>query len=388
MKKNYKLVFYIVTFLFWGALYSHVSILSGYAEKLKASAQMIGIIIGSYGLMQFLLRLPLGILSDKLQKRKIFITSAMVSSFLAGITMFLIPTPTGLLIGRILCGISACAYVQMSILFSSYFEDEDLPKAMGIMVALMNLTQMIAMLIGGWVSDLDALGVEYTFLLTSLYAIIGFAVSLFIYDKPIERAPIKMRELKSVISNRWLIAASILAIICQALAFGKSWSFVPLAAVRLGASGFMQSIITTSFTFFGMISALLCGRLTKVFGEKKLLAIGFLFHMAGSIVISLTSSVTGLILSQTFSGIGNGFIFSLLLSIAVRTIPSNHRGSAMGLYQALYAIGMFSGPLLFGTFADKYPLNYGFIATAILAFVGFVSVFMILKDNKISSIEA
>ena len=66
MKKNYKLIFYIVTFMFWGALYSHVSILSGYAESLKASAQMIGIIIGSYGLMQFIFRLPLGILSDRI----------------------------------------------------------------------------------------------------------------------------------------------------------------------------------------------------------------------------------------------------------------------------------------------------------------------------------
>lgn len=379
MKKNYKLAFYVTTIMFWSAMYSHVSILSGYAEYLRASAQMIGIITGSYGFMQFILRMPLGILSDRIQKRKIFITGAMVSSFLAGIVMFLTPSPTGLLIGRILCGVSACAYVQITILFSSYYKQEETSKAMGIMVALMFMSQMIAMLVGGIATD--KFGINSTFILTSIYAFIGIVVSLFIYDKPIDKKPIKMRELKSVISNKWLIAAAILAILVQSLAFAKSWSFVPLAAYRAGASGTMQSIITTSFTFCSMLSALMIGRLTKVFGEKKLLATGFLLHAIGSLIIPLLDGVVGLIISQIISGLGNGMIFSLLMSISVKTISSHKRGSAMGLYQALYAIGMFLGPVVFGTFADKYPLNYGFIATSVLALVGFILVFIVLRDS-------
>jgi len=379
MRKNYKLIFYIVIVTFWAAMYSHVSILSGYAEYLKASAQMIGIIIGSYGFMQFLLRLPLGILSDKVQKRKVFITGAMVSSFAAGIVMFLTPSPAGLLAGRILCGISACSYVQITILYSSYHEENKLAKSMGIMVSLMYLSQMLAMLIGGIVTD--GLGVKYSFLLTSAFAFVGIVFSFFIYDKPIEKEPIKIRELKSVVLNKWLIAASLLAILCQALSFAKSWSFVPLAAYRYGATGVMQSVVTVSFTFFSMISALLCGAFTAKLGEKKLLAIGFLLHGVGSVMIILWQSVAGLVASQIIAGFGNGFVFSLLMSVSLKTIPEHRRGSAMGLYQGLYAIGMFAGPFVFGSFADKYPLNYGFAATAILAVLGFVLVFAVLKGS-------
>ena len=35
---------------------------------------MVGLVVGSYGLIQMLLRIPLGIWSDRIGKRKVFIT--------------------------------------------------------------------------------------------------------------------------------------------------------------------------------------------------------------------------------------------------------------------------------------------------------------------------
>jgi MFS family permease len=336
--------------------------------------------------MQFLLRLPLGILSDRIQKRKLFITGAMISSFAAGIVMFLVPTPGGLLAGRVFAGISACAYVQITVLYSSYYEDSELSKAMGVMVSLMYFGQMIAMLLGGVVAD--GLGTEYTFLLTSVIALVGLLMTFFVYDKPIDKKPIEFGEIKYVITNRWLIVASLLAILCQGLNYAKGWSFVPLAAFRYGASGLMQSVVTISFTFFSMISAMMAGKFVGYFGEKKTLAIGFLMHGLGSGMIALWQSVGGLVAGQAISGIGNGFIISLLMGISLKTIPSNRRGSAMGLYQALYAIGMFAGPFIFGSFADKYPLRYGFTATAAIAFLGVALVFILLKGSEKFKIKA
>ncbi len=379
MKKKHKIVFYIVTISFWASIYSHVSILSGYAERLNASLMMIGIITGSYGFMQFLLRLPLGILSDRIQKRKIFIMGAMVTSFSAGIIMFFVPSPGGLLAGRIFAGISACAYVQITVLYSSYYEEHELSKAMGVMVSLMYMSQMLAMLLGGAVAD--GIGTEYTFLLTAAVALVGFVFSFFVYDKPIEREPIEFRELKYVITDRWVIAASLLAILCQGLSFSKSLSFVPLAAFRYGATGVLQSVVTISFTFFSMISAMFAGGLVSKFGEKRVLVVGFLFHGVGSMIIVLMHSFTGLVLGQIGSGIGNGLIFSLLMGISLKTIPQQRRGSAMGLYQALYAIGMFMGPFVFGSLAGSYPLSYGFAATAVIAFLGIVLVIFIFRRN-------
>ena len=50
-------------------MYTYVPVLSPYLESKSYTFSVIGIILGSYGFMQILIRLPLGIYSDKLGKR-------------------------------------------------------------------------------------------------------------------------------------------------------------------------------------------------------------------------------------------------------------------------------------------------------------------------------
>jgi len=60
----------IVTVLYWTSLYTYVPILAPYLESLGYSYKLIGLIIGSYGLMQITVRLPLCIWSDRLRLSK------------------------------------------------------------------------------------------------------------------------------------------------------------------------------------------------------------------------------------------------------------------------------------------------------------------------------
>ena len=65
--------FYGGTFLYWGALYVYSPILSVYAQSLGASFTTIGMVVGAYGFVQMLLRIPLGIWSDRLGRRLPFL---------------------------------------------------------------------------------------------------------------------------------------------------------------------------------------------------------------------------------------------------------------------------------------------------------------------------
>ena len=61
-------------FLFWFSVYTYPSFLTTYAvDGLGATKVMAGMIVGSYGLTQMALRVPLGILSDVLKRRKPFV---------------------------------------------------------------------------------------------------------------------------------------------------------------------------------------------------------------------------------------------------------------------------------------------------------------------------
>lgn len=384
--KHYIRIFYFVVFFFWAAMYSHVFILSSYAADLGATATFIGVITGSYGFMQLLLRLPLGIASDRLHRRKIFISGAFVASLISGIVMYFVPTPVGLLMGRILCGISACAYVQIIILFTSYFDDEEMPRAVGSMSFVTNASQLGSMLIAGWVSQ--QIGKPSTFLLTILFAGVGLVLSRLIYEHKVDRPPISLREVRGVFSQHNLIIAIILAILCQFLAFGKSWAFVPLAAAQLGASTLTQSFLTSIYTLMGAIAALISGRLAHTHNMKRYIIGGLLFHAAGSLILPVYGSITGLFISQILSGIGNGIVITLVMSMGLLGIPAHQRGTAMGLYQALYAIGMVAGPVVVGALADTVSLSFGFTVTGILAFVGIlISVFLVQKHRLLQAVQ-
>ena len=98
-KSNYRIpLFCIVTSLYWFSMYTYVPNLSTYAESLGATHKMVGLILGSYGFTQMLLRIPLGIFSDRINKRKIFINLGILTSLLSALAMGILKSPVCLLI--------------------------------------------------------------------------------------------------------------------------------------------------------------------------------------------------------------------------------------------------------------------------------------------------
>ena len=71
----------LAIFMFWASLYMYVPILPTHARSLGAGEGQIGLILASYGLTQLLFRLPLGLLSDRLRRKKLF---ALIGALLVG----------------------------------------------------------------------------------------------------------------------------------------------------------------------------------------------------------------------------------------------------------------------------------------------------------------
>ena len=71
--KKRRSFFSVVMVLFWFSLYAYMPQMTTYAKELGASYKLIGLIAGAYGVTQTILRIPLGIVSDKLMNRKAFI---------------------------------------------------------------------------------------------------------------------------------------------------------------------------------------------------------------------------------------------------------------------------------------------------------------------------
>jgi MFS family permease len=82
--------------------------------------------------------------------------------------------------------------------------------------------------------------------------------------------------------------------------------------------------------------------------------------------VPLTHSLWPLIATQVVAGFGRGVCNPTLMSLSIRSLPSHERASGMGIYQAIYSIGMFFGPPLSGAIADQAGLSSVFVLTAVL----------------------
>lgn len=371
-RKNRIALFLVVTGLFWFSLYTYVPVLATFAESVGASYKIIGLIVGTYGFTQMLLRIPLGIVSDRLNKRKVFVVLGLILGFASSFGMWVFHNPLSLLVFRSMAGAAAAAWVAYTVLFSSYFSHDDTPKAMGYITSVTTIGQASAIFIGGTASQL----MESTtpFLAGAVGGLVGLVLSPGIVEKKnIERKKISSSQLVKVIREPGLLRFSILAIFIQFITFSTVYGFTPVAAKNLGASDFQLGLITALSTLPTALGAVLSGSvLRKHLGEKFTLLSGFALAVFCSAVIPLINALPVMYVTQAAGGFSRGMVFPILMGLSIRYIDEKRRASAMGFFQAIYGLGMFLGPSICGLIADTLGLSWVFWFTGLTGIAGFV----------------
>ena len=367
-KKYKKTLFGLVTALFWFSLYVYIPVFPTYMENLGVSHGMIGIVLGSYGFVQMLLRIPLGILSDRINKRKVFVILGVILGTSSAVGLAFLENPYLILLMRSLSGAAAATWVTYTILFSSYFRQEDTSKAIGIINSYTKIGQVAAMLLGGFIAQF--LGTRSPFLLAAFGGIIGIVLSLGIDKKEdLERKPLKTDQLLQVAKDFNLLSVSFLAILVQLITFATIFGFNPVIARNIGASDTQLGLLATLSNVPTIPAAVLAGTFfTDLIGERKTIIAGFIVVALTTVIVPYINNLNLLFLSQIIGGFGRGLIYPLLMALSIKEIKDNQRATAMGFFQAIYGIGMFIGPVIVGFISDYAGLTAGFW------FVTFVSV--------------
>ncbi|MFP4199488.1 MAG: MFS transporter, partial [Halanaerobium sp.] len=256
-QKNIRL-FVLVTAFYWFSMYAYIPTFSPYIESLGASHRMIGLILGSYGFTQMVIRIPLGIYSDRINKKKIFVNLGILLSVISTIGMWFAETPALILIFRSLAGASAATWVSFTVLFSSYFKNDATAHAIGIINASNKFGQVVGMLLGGIIAQ--SLSQQYPFLLAAAAGLLGFILSLRIDEKKnINHKAITLKEIIKVAKNRSLLTVSFLAILMMMISYATTFGFIPVYAKNLGAGSFLLGLLTTLTTIPGILSSYLSG---------------------------------------------------------------------------------------------------------------------------------
>lgn len=357
--------------LYWFSLYSYVPILPTYAKDLGASYQLIGIILGGYGFTQMALRLPLGIVSDRLNRRRVFLVAGAALCVASGLGMWLIRDVTALLVFRMLAGVAATVWVIQSVLFAGYYPPAEAARAMGLVTAVVNCGEMMAMLIGGLVAEFY--GQEQSFLLATVAGVAALACCLAIREpsglKPGD--PFRLAETAAMTRDRGLALASVLGFVVQVISYATAYGFVPLVAKNLGASFTQIGLLPTVYMLPGIFASMFSGTvLLRLFGERALAAVSLLMMAVSSLAIPFIGSLAALFALQIIGGFGRGLVFPLLMGLSIRGIDGGRRATAMGFFQAAYGLGMFVGPLAVGKLSQAAGLDWGFWVVGLTGVAG------------------
>ncbi|WP_242985892.1 MFS transporter [Oceanobacillus zhaokaii] len=379
-----KYLFIAVSFLLWFPHFIYVPILSPYMETNGISFSLIGIILGSYGLMQVLFRLPIGIGSDLVKQRKPFIILGMLASMLSCLIFIMTDSAGWIFVARSLAGIAAASWVAFTVLYSSYFSDKEVHRAMGSISFIIVLGQFLGMSFSG--SIVEMWGWKAPFWIGVAASAIGFILSFFIFE-PKEKTisnPMKLKDLTSVITQPSLLKIALLSILAHSIIFSTMFGFTPTYALQIGFQPSELTFIVFAFMIPHAIATLFMGRvIVPLLGDWRSLKLAFLLTAVFIFILPLSEAKWGFYVIQGFSGFALGLIFPLLLGMSIESITPEKRATAMGAYQAMYALGIFAGPFFSGIINSWMGIEYGFYFTGCL---GLTATLLIVswKRNEVS----
>lgn len=330
---------------------------------------MVGLIISAYGFTQLVVRIPMGMLSDQLGRRRPFVTIAFVVVAIGVTGLAWSPNPTWLLVFRGLTGLAAATWVTTTVLYSSYFPKDRSVRAIGFASFFQGTAVVTATAAGGLLANVH--GWLSTFYVALIPAVLGVVLSLFLADDVTLNGPrsFSIRTLRHMRGARLLLTASILACLSQYANYSTTFSFVPVYAADVGASRTALGWLSTAVFLPYALGALVSARVADRVGERSMVVTGFVIMGLMSAGIPFITSVPLLIASRVVYGVGLGISFPVIMGLSIKRVDRQQRASAMGFFQAVYALGMFVGPALSGFLAEGLGISGMFYTVGALCFV-------------------
>jgi MFS family permease len=363
-------------------LFMVLPVLAIFASDYKdATASLIGIAIGAYGLTQALLQLPFGVWSDRIGRKPVILIGLAV--FTLGSALCAMADSIWMLIlGRALQGAGAVASTLMALM-TDLTKEENRTKAMASIGASIGLSFTLAMVVGPAMANW--LGLSGLFLTTAVLSVAAMVLLLTFVPTPKQQirsrdARAFFHQLGDVVQDRQILRLSFGIFVLHAVLVA---CFVALPVMLLQA-GLPQldhwqvylPVMLVAFVF--MVPFIIVGEKQQKMKEILLLAVLILGVSLAWIALaegSLWSLIAGLWLFFVAFNILEASLPSLVSKFA----PAGFKGSAMGLYSSSQFFGAFVGGIA-GGFLSEYTSLSG-VFWGMLPLIGLWAMFVVTMDK-------
>jgi MFS family permease len=370
----------IAVLLYWIALYLYMPTLPMYVQSKSDNLALVGVVLSMYGLWQVITRLPLGIAADWLGWRKPFLIVGFALAGLGAWTMGTADSVNGLIIGRAITGLAASTWVPLVVVFSSLFPPHEAVRAAALLTAVGSVGRVLATSVTGSLNELG--GYSLAFFLAAGAAALAIFVVLFTQEGRRRPQRPSFAGIGSLITQPDVLLPALLAALSQYANWAITFSFMPVLARQLGATDVTQSALMSMHTGVVILGSLLATAIVNRVGARRLVYLGFVLLSAGIGGEALAPSLSLLFVSQFCVGLAQGISYPVLMGMSIEHVADAERTTAMGLHQAMYAIGMFGGPAVSGRLADAIGIRPMFGITAFFCLPSGLLVARWLTDRR------
>ena len=142
------------------------------------------------------------------------------------------------------------------------------------------------------------------------------------------------------------------------------------------------SWVVSSYLIASTASTPLYGKLSDLYGRKKLLQFAIVVFLVGSLLAGVSSSMLWLILSRFVQGVGAGGLIVLSFAVVGDIVAPRDRGRYQGYFGAMFGLSSVLGPLLGGFFSDSLSWRWVFFVNLPLGVLAFAVIGAVLKRRR------
>jgi len=154
----------------------------------------------------------------------------------------------------------------------------------------------------------------------------------------------------------------LLAIVVSSLDQNIVSTALPSIASELGGVAYLSWIVT-AFMLTSTISAPIYGKLSDMYGRRRLFTVSIAIFLTASVLCTLVGSLPQLIAARALQGVGGGGLVTLSQSTIGDLVGPRQRGRYQGYFSGAMAVSTVIGPLLGGVLISELSWRWIFLAT-------------------------
>lgn len=351
-----------------------IPFLPALARDLGASDFVAAALSSAYSLMQFLAVPIWGRLSDRVGRRPVLLWS-IAASALGMVFLGLAQSLFTVFLARLWSGAATANIAVAQAYIADVTKPRERAKGMGIIGMGFGLGFMIGPFLGGELGRFHVIGHQGTLpaFVAAAFSVVNlfFALSYLPESLPPEKRNVRVRRpvlidlaaLRDVTRNPGVTVILLIA-------FNSIFWFAGVQAIfRLFTlDAFAMNVENTGrvLGLVGLVSVIvqggLIGKLTRRFGEIRLLAAALVLMSVGFVLQGFSASVgvPMFVIASAVTATGTALHMPSVSSYISRRVGPEFQGATLGVMQSAGSLARASGPLLWGLLYDGIGLRIPF----------------------------